>query len=66
MDDVQALVEVMSQVGQADAPYDVMLEAKRKELAVLEVQRYIDTGERPARPIPMETIEEGDATEVVG
>ncbi|HEX8298375.1 MAG TPA: UV DNA damage repair endonuclease UvsE [Rubricoccaceae bacterium] len=66
MDDVQALVDIMTQVGPADAPYDVMLEAKRKELAVLEVQHYIDTGERPARPIPMETIEEGDATEVVG
>ena len=65
MDDVQALVDVMAQVGRADDPYDVMLEAKRKEIAVLEVQRYLDTGERPARPIPMETVEEADATTLV-
>jgi len=66
MDDVQTLVDLMAQVGEADAPYDLMLEAKRKELAVLEVQRFLDTGERPARPIPMETVEEGDATTVEG
>jgi UV DNA damage endonuclease len=65
MDDVQVLVDLMAQVGQADAPYDLMLEAKKKELAVLEVQHYLDTGERPARPIPMETVEEADATVVV-
>ena len=65
MDDVQALVDVMAQVGPADAPYDVMLEAKRKELAVLEVRRFLDTGERPARPIPMETVAEADTTVVV-
>lgn len=65
MDDVQTLVDLMAQVGPADAPYDVMLEAKKKERAVLEVQRFLDTGERPARPIPMETVEEADATTVV-
>ena len=61
MDDVQTLVDVMDAVGPADALYDVMLEAKRKEIAVLEVRRFLDTGERPARPIPMETVEEADA-----
>ncbi|HEX9950400.1 MAG TPA: UV DNA damage repair endonuclease UvsE [Rubricoccaceae bacterium] len=65
MDDVQALVDIMAQVGPADAPYDVMLEAKRKELAVLEVRHFLDTGERPARPIPMETVDEADTPEVV-
>ncbi len=58
MDDVQALVDVMAQVGKADAPYDVMLEAKRKELAVLEVRRFLDTGARPARAVPMESVED--------
>ena len=58
MDDVDELVGVMEQVGKPDAPYDVMLEAKKKEQAVLEVQHYLDTGERPARPIPMETVAE--------
>lgn len=57
MDDVQALVDVMAQVGAPDAPYDVMLEAKRKEIAVLEVRRFLDTGERPARAVPMEAVE---------
>ncbi len=65
MDDVQTLVDVMAQVGRPDDPYDVMLEAKRKEIAVLEVQRYLDTGERPSRLIPMETVEEADATTLV-
>ena len=64
MDDVRTLVDVMAQVGDAHAPYDVMLEAKKKELAVLEVQRFVETGERPARPIPMETVEEADAPTV--
>ena len=60
MDDVERLVALMEQVGPAEAPYDVMLEAKKKEIAVLEVQRFLDTGERPARPIPMETVEEAE------
>ena len=64
MADVRTLVDVMEQVGPADAPYDVMLEAKRKEIAVLEVRHFLDTGERPARPIPMETVEEADAADV--
>ena len=58
MDDVQTLIELMEQVGAPEAPYDVMIEAKKKEIAVLEVQRFVETGERPARPIPMETVEE--------
>ena len=58
MDDVDELTAVMEQVGKPDAPYDVMLEAKKKEQAVLEVQHYLDTGERPSRPIPMETVAE--------
>ena len=58
MDDVDRLVGLMDRVGDADAPYDLMLEAKKKEQAVLEVRRYLDTGERPDRPIPMETVEE--------
>ena len=61
MDDVDELVAVMAGVGEHDAPYDVMLEAKKKELAVLEVRHYLETGERPARPIPMETVEEAEA-----
>jgi UV DNA damage endonuclease len=52
MEDVQALLDLMAQVG-GDAPYDLMLEAKAKEGALLEVQRYLDTGEVPARPTPM-------------
>ncbi|HIG73577.1 MAG TPA: UV DNA damage repair endonuclease UvsE [Bacteroidetes bacterium] len=58
MDDVDRLLALMDRVGDADAPYDVMLEAKRKEKAVLEVRRYLETGERPARALPMETVEE--------
>lgn len=54
MDDVQALLDLMAQVG-GDAPYDLMLEAKMKECALLEVQRYLDTGAVPERPTPMET-----------
>ena len=61
MDDVDTLVGLMDQVGTPDAPYDLMLEAKMKERAVLEVQRYLDTGERPDRPIPMETVAEAEA-----
>ncbi len=60
MDDVEALVGVMDHVGERDAPYDVMLEAKRKEIAVLEVMRFLETGERPARLIPMETVAEAE------
>lgn len=58
MDDVDRLLALMDRVGDADAPYDVMLEAKRKEKAVLEVRRYLETGERPDRAVPMETVEE--------
>ena len=60
MDDVETLVSIMEGVGETDAPYDLMLEAKRKEIAVLEVQRFLDTGERPSRAIPMETVEEAE------
>ena len=60
MDDVQTLTDVMAQVGAPEAPYDVMLEAKKKELAVLEVRHFLATGERPARPIPMETVQEAE------
>ena len=61
MDDVDRLVDLMDQVGDADAPYDLMLEAKKKEQAVLEVRHYLATGERPDRPIPMETVAEAEA-----
>ena len=61
MDDVDQLVGLMEQVGDPDAPYDLMLEAKKKEQAVLEVRHYLETGERPDRPIPMETEEEAEA-----
>ena len=47
--DLDALVAVMEQVTPHDAPYDVMLEAKQKELAVLDVHHYLDTGEMPDR-----------------
>ena len=60
MDDVDRLVGLMEQVGDPDAPYDLMLEAKKKEQAVLEVRRYLETGERPDRPIPMETVAQAD------
>ncbi len=62
MDDVDELVEVMAGVGGADAPYDLMLEAKQKEIALLEVRHYLETGERPGRAIPMETPEEAEAS----
>lgn len=55
MDDVQTLLDVMEQVD-GDAPYDLMLEAKQKECALLEVQRYLDTGDVPERPTPMEPV----------
>lgn len=55
MDDVQTLLDLMDQVG-GDAPYDLMLEAKMKECALLEVQRYLDTGAVPDRPTPMEAV----------
>ncbi len=58
MDDVDRLTALMDRVGAPEAPYDVMLEAKKKERAVLEVKRYLETGERPDRPIPMETVAE--------
>ena len=61
MDDVDRLVALMDRVGTPGGEYDVMLEAKKKERAVLEVQRYLATGERPLRPIPMETVEEAEA-----
>ncbi|WP_412060595.1 UV DNA damage repair endonuclease UvsE [Rubrivirga sp. IMCC45206] len=61
MDDVDRLTELMDQVGAPDAPYDLMLEAKAKEQAVLEVRHYLTTGERPDRPIPMETVAEAEA-----
>ena len=61
MEDVQTLLDVMDQVGAPDAPYDVMLEAKKKECAVLEVRHWLETGEAPARRIPMESV---DAAEV--
>ncbi|MDT0632275.1 UV DNA damage repair endonuclease UvsE [Rubrivirga sp. S365] len=61
MDDVDRLLGLMDGVGGADDPYDLMLEAKTKERAVLEVARYIETGERPDRAIPMETVEEAEA-----
>ena len=60
MEDVDRLVRIMGRVGKPEAPYDVMLEAKRKELAALEVRRYLDTGVGPDRPIPMETVEEAE------
>ena len=46
--DLDALLAVMEAVGTPEAPYDVMLEAKSKEHAVLDVRRYLDTGEPPA------------------
>ncbi len=52
MDDVQVLLDLMAQVP-GDKPYDLMLEAKYKEQAALEVQRYVQTGEVPARSSPM-------------
>ncbi len=52
MDDVQTLIDLMEQVP-GDAPYDLMLEAKRKEQAALEVKAFVETGARPARRIPM-------------
>lgn len=58
MDDVDELLDLMARVGAPEAPFDVMLEAKRKERAALEVLRYVQTGERPDRPIPMEAVEE--------
>ena len=58
MDDVDRLTRLMDRVGAPEAPYDVMLEAKQKEKAVLEVKRYLGTGERPDRPIPMEATDD--------
>lgn len=49
MDDVQALLDAMAPVGTADAPFDLMLEAKQKECAALEVAHYVATGEIPTR-----------------
>ena len=53
MDDFEDLLGVMAPVGKADAPFDLMLEAKRKEEAVLEVQAFLDDGTRPERDGPM-------------
>ena len=55
--DLDELVAVMDAVRPAEAPYDVMLEAKEKELAVLDVQRYLDTGEMPERGVALEPTE---------
>ena len=60
MGDVDRLLDLMDGVGGADDPYDLMLEAKKKEQAVLEVRHYVETGEAPDRPIPMETVEEAE------
>lgn len=52
MDDVQALIDALAPVekdGRTDAPYDLMLEAKRKECAALEVAAFVATGARPTR-----------------
>ena len=61
MADVDALIGIMDQVGDPEAVYDLMLEAKKKECAVLEVRHYLETGEAPDRAIPMETVEEAEA-----
>ena len=61
MPDVDQLIELMDGVGDPEAPYDLMLEAKKKERAVLEVAHYLATGEAPGRPIPMETVAEAEA-----
>ncbi len=57
-DDVQALLDVLAPVpdadGRTDAPFDLMLEAKRKECAALEVAAFVATGARPAREGVME------------
>ncbi len=47
-EDLDELVAVMESVG-GDGPYDLMLEAKEKERAALELQGYLRTGLRPAR-----------------
>ena len=60
MADVDRLLDLMDGVGGADDEYDLMLEAKTKERATLEVMRYLETGEAPDRPIPMETVEEAE------
>lgn len=52
MDDVQTLLDLMDQV-RGDEPFDLMLEAKRKEQAALEVREFVQAGTRPARTIPM-------------
>ncbi len=61
MADVQTLLDLMDGVGRPDGEYDLMLEAKKKEQAVLEVRRYVETGEAPDRTIPMETVAEAEA-----
>ena len=48
-DDVQALLDLMARVGDPDAPFDLMLEAKQKECALLEVAAYVATGAVPDR-----------------
>ena len=53
MDDLEDLIEVMAPVGKADAPFDLMLEVKRKEMALLEVQAFLRDGTRPDRAGPM-------------
>ena len=46
--DFQAFVDLMADVG-GDGPYDLMLEAKRKEGAALELLTYLETGAVPER-----------------
>ena len=53
MEDLQLVLDTLARVG-GDGPYDVMLEAKQKERAVLEAQHYLETGETPDRAQPME------------
>ena len=52
MDDVELLLDLMAGID-GDAPFDLMLEAKHKECALLEVRHYLETGERPGRAVPM-------------
>jgi UV DNA damage endonuclease len=49
MNDMQDLLDVMAPVGKEDAPFDLMLEAKRKEEAVLEVRAFLEDGTLPDR-----------------
>ena len=53
VEDFQAFLDLMADVG-GDAPYDLMLEAKQKECATLELMTYLKTGAVPERSGPME------------